>query len=272
MAMAKRLQPTSAVLRELYLRSGNQCAFPDCIHTIVNSDGNYVGQICHIEAAEEGGQRFNPNQTNEERRALSNLMLFCYDHHIKTNDVQTYTVEVLQRMKREHEDKYTDIVGQLQRSISDLTGQQTFLYSESGERFFQYFGWNYREDEAKSVVEDINGWVDKLKIFSPDTRQVFCLIIQRSSKLTWGTGAIIHEITEITGKTTSEIVKHIILLNKYGFVYEPERDEDLHVDVVLMYGTSKLDWHLWLDIKEFCEKNNIDLDDIIIDLNFTKLD
>ena len=56
MTKAKRLQPTVAVLRELYLKSGNQCAYPGCLRPIVNSSGNYVGQICHIEAAEPGGR------------------------------------------------------------------------------------------------------------------------------------------------------------------------------------------------------------------------
>lgn len=48
----KRLVPTKDVLRELYLKSGNQCAFPYCVRPMMNSDGEFVGQICHIEAAE----------------------------------------------------------------------------------------------------------------------------------------------------------------------------------------------------------------------------
>lgn len=91
------------VLRDLYLLSGNQCAFPGWTRTILNDKGNPVGQVCHIEAAMPGGERFNPNQTNEERRAFSNLMLLCYDHHIETNDVEKYTVKRLKKMKQDHE-------------------------------------------------------------------------------------------------------------------------------------------------------------------------
>jgi hypothetical protein len=39
--------------------------------------GVFIGQLCHIEAAEEGGQRFNERMTNEERRAFENLLLLC---------------------------------------------------------------------------------------------------------------------------------------------------------------------------------------------------
>lgn len=271
MTRVRRLQPTAAVLRELYLKSGNQCAFPGCTHPIVNSNGNYVGQVCHIEAAEEGGQRFNPNPTNEERRALSNLMLLCYDHHIETNNVQKYTVDALKKMKRAHEAKFSDIVGQLQRSISDLTTQQSFFYTESGQGLFEYFDWNYSAEEAEAVVADINVWVDKLRELSPDTRQVFSLMLKRSSQLSWGKGAILDEIEAITGKTANDIKKHVILLNKYGFISEPEKDDGLHTWVVLISELST-GWQMWLDIKDYCEYKNIDLDEIIVELNFKKLD
>ena len=77
----RRLEPTKSVLRELFLKSGNECAFPSCHHKIISSDGTFLAQICHIEAALENGERFNPNQTNKERRAFDNLMLMCYAHH-----------------------------------------------------------------------------------------------------------------------------------------------------------------------------------------------
>jgi hypothetical protein len=48
---------------------------------MLNIEGTFIGQICHIEAAEEGGERFNLNTTNEQRRSAVNLMLMCYEHH-----------------------------------------------------------------------------------------------------------------------------------------------------------------------------------------------
>ena len=41
---AKRLKPTVEVLRELYLKSGNQCAFPGCYNAMVDDNGNFIGQ------------------------------------------------------------------------------------------------------------------------------------------------------------------------------------------------------------------------------------
>jgi len=41
--------------------SGNQCAYPTCTESLVDEFGGYVGNVCHIEAAEKGGQRYNGN-------------------------------------------------------------------------------------------------------------------------------------------------------------------------------------------------------------------
>lgn len=78
----KRLTPKQEVLRELYIKSENQCAFPKCHNVLVDEKGNFVGEVCHIEAAMPGGERFNPNMTNKERRSYDNLLLMCHHHYV----------------------------------------------------------------------------------------------------------------------------------------------------------------------------------------------
>ncbi len=73
----KRLQPVPQTLRRLFLTSGNLCAFPGCSEQIIDVAGHFVGQLCHIEGAEPGGERFNSHMTNEDRRQFENLMLMC---------------------------------------------------------------------------------------------------------------------------------------------------------------------------------------------------
>lgn len=101
----KRLSPTVQDRQKLFALSGNICAFPGCNAVIINDHNELVGQMCHIESALPGGERFNINQTNNERRSYYNLMLLCYPHHITTNDVHSYTVEKLKQMKAAHEGK-----------------------------------------------------------------------------------------------------------------------------------------------------------------------
>lgn len=98
-----RLSPKLETLRALFARSGNQCAFPGCTHPLVNGDNLFIAQVCHIEAASSGGERFNPDSDDESRRSYENLILLCYPHHIETDDVDRYPVEKLKEMKLNHE-------------------------------------------------------------------------------------------------------------------------------------------------------------------------
>lgn len=99
----RRLPPRLAVRQRLFALSRNQCAFPGCQASLVDHQGVFVGQLCHIEAALPGGERFNPHQSNEQRRAFENLVLLCYPHHCVTNDVSVYKPDLLRVMKQNHE-------------------------------------------------------------------------------------------------------------------------------------------------------------------------
>ncbi len=70
----------------------NQCAFPACTRVMLNRAGEFIGQTCQIEAAEEGGERFNSAMSDDERAAFPNLMLTCYEHHVVTNNVDAFPV------------------------------------------------------------------------------------------------------------------------------------------------------------------------------------
>ena len=97
-----------STLKKLFALTGNRCAFPGCPHAVVNEHGDLIAEVCHIEAANERGERFNPDQTDEERRAFDNLIVLCPTHHTTTDNVDEYPVERLREMKREHEDRYRD--------------------------------------------------------------------------------------------------------------------------------------------------------------------
>ncbi len=101
----KRLDPTTDTLKSLYLKSGNQCAFPCCQKVMMIGDTRF-GQVCHIEDALPGG-RWNPTRSNEDNRREDNLMLFCYEHHKITDNVVNYPSEDLKEMKRIHEHRIT---------------------------------------------------------------------------------------------------------------------------------------------------------------------
>ena len=97
---------TDKTLKRLFGLSGNQCAFPGCSKTLVNDRNAKDSNICHIEGANEGSERYNSLMTDEQRADYSNLILLCIQHHDETNNVDKYTVEVLKEMKLNHESNY----------------------------------------------------------------------------------------------------------------------------------------------------------------------
>ncbi|MBX8945997.1 hypothetical protein [Lysinibacillus sp. K60] len=263
----KRLPPTKDVLRELYLKSGNQCAFPGCYQTILNDKGVLVGVICHIEAAMPGGERFNKNQTNEDRRAAANLILLCHEHHKETDDVVKFPVNRLQEMKKAHEKKYSDVADKLYNSIVDRTSLQGFQYCQSLNNMNSVIGWKHNEEELFPMIQQINDKVDILRKLSPDTRSIFKIMLER----TVNSQVHIALIEESTGIDRYKLREHIVILNNYGLVSYPYKDEWTHTyctDISSEDGH----WNIWLEIKEFSQKTSISLEEIIQNMNFSLLD
>jgi len=101
-----RLDVKESTLKKLFALSGNLCALPGCTHPVVNEHGDLIGEVCHIEAAEKGGSRYNPDQSDEDRRRFENLLILCPTHHKTTDNVEQYPVEPMRQIKREHEDRF----------------------------------------------------------------------------------------------------------------------------------------------------------------------
>ncbi|MFG1593544.1 hypothetical protein [Halobacteriovorax sp. CON-3] len=126
-----RLAPKTDVLRALFARSNNECAFRGCSHNLINDSNQFIAQVCHIEAASEGGERFNPNMTDEERRDYKNLIILCYAHHIETNQVDKYSVDYLQELKKEHENSNQSVAFTITDEIlSQITSEYENYWKE----------------------------------------------------------------------------------------------------------------------------------------------
>ena len=96
------------IYRALLARSGNKCAYPGWERPIVNTTNIYEAQLCHIESVLHKKQRYNDKLSPEELNGYNNLMYMCLKHHLETNDENVYTVEVMRKIKYEHESKYVE--------------------------------------------------------------------------------------------------------------------------------------------------------------------
>lgn len=100
-----RIAPRADTLKVLYALSGNECAYPKCIHPIFNDDGLYVAELCHIEAANKGGPRYNQEQNDEQRNSINNLLFMCHRHHKESDFLD---VNSLLEIKKNHEIRFSE--------------------------------------------------------------------------------------------------------------------------------------------------------------------
>lgn len=100
---------SARTLKQLWGRAAARCAFPDCrIHLFEDAsqtdDDAIIGENCHIVGESEEGPRGTPSIPVKQRDSYSNLILLCRNHHrIIDQQVATYSVEILHRLKFQHE-------------------------------------------------------------------------------------------------------------------------------------------------------------------------
>jgi|694.fasta_scaffold58807_1 hypothetical protein len=270
----QRLQPKGETLRELYLKSGNQCAYPDCTRLMIDSEGTFIGQVCHIEAAEEGGERFNESQTNEERRQFANLMLMCYEHHVKTDDGQKYTVEVLREMKKAHEAKFTDIADAIGKAIADIGEGIPLEAPQTLQRMNEILGWGHSDEDLASKRKELMDMAVKVQKLPIRTRQLLVVVISRlkrhvlsNNRYDYDHEIQFREIAEAANLDDLYLLEHVNILAKYdiGLVYKDNGR-------IISLKFCKSGWYLWGDLNEFCRRTGDPLRSIIVDLKFNLLD
>jgi len=268
----KRLAPKTKTLRELYLLSGNQCAFPGCTHAMVNENGIFVGEICHIEAALPHGERFNSNMTNEDRRSISNLMLMCHDHHVITNDVNAYPVERLQEIKKNHELQFKSVIGQMKAAVIDYGKSTASKPAQNGNRLNRVLSWGLSEEELKITLITINGIVDVLHDIPIQTRDFLGIMIMRSHEGSFDREGVvsIDEVRFATGLSNSEIASHVEILCRKRITSDIDYNDSSRCNECSLFGEDG--WNYWVDIQDFCNKTGIDISKICTDLDFTVFD
>lgn len=276
---AKRLEPTKNVLRKLFLKSGNVCAFPGCHAIMMNENGDFIGQICHIEGVR--GERFQPGMSNEERRAYDNLLLLCYQHHVETNDERVWTVERMARMKRDHEARFTDPGTIMLEAFVDRTRGSTVHGVANLGRMARVLGWQHEPFELADAVAELNGFIGRFALVPLETRRFLGAVIER----TWcmrDSGAARYNRGEMALNFDDMRAAHRLSLSKIrGHVDQLEayrlggwRELNFASDGEDAIGINSLHsgWPFWGDLVQFCELAREPLIVFIERLEFARLD
>lgn len=272
-----RLQPKPETLREIFLKSGNYCAFPDCKELMMNTEGVFIGQVCHIEAAEEGGERFNPNMTPEERRQFSNLLLMCYPHHKITNDVGVYTVAKLKKIKATHEKKFTEPGKAIYQRLSDLTSNDQPTVPLNLGKLESSIDFSLSTEERDQILTALIQYIQKFNTVPHEVRHFLGKVAQRREKMqksgvVQGQSILITDIQDALGLSPTKAKNLILKLEDYslGFIQEMSGPNG-----TIVYGISisELDdgSDIWGLIAEFCVNESIEIETFTDHLNFGQL-
>lgn len=279
----KRLPISFDVMRRLFAHSGNICAFPKCRALMIDDKGKFIGQVCHIKAAMPGGERFDINVTNQQRATADNLMLMCYQHHVETNDVNTFTVAKLRKMKRAHEKIFNDPVQTILRSIQDVTADE-YLQLPHNLRVLDDAIWDGLDEEQRAGdLADFEKDARRLAKAPPAVRQ---FVFDVAARMHRGKGTkVVKEINGnwyvdlrdfytrhlINGRPMTEqtAVRSARELEQYRLGGFDDHWEDGDKYAIGLY--TKGNFCRWPDLVGFAELEGINLAEFYHDLDFRSL-
>jgi hypothetical protein len=241
----------------------------------------FIGQICHIEAAESGGERFNSSMTNEQRRAASNLMLMCYAHHQVTNDVEKFSVARLREMKREHEQRFARPDRAMLERMTDWTRADEPTHVANLARFEEVLETRYSDEERADAVAALNSYIDRFSVVPIDVREFVARIAQRIHRMSdsgavhidhSGESILIADVKDAFRISDSAIRKRLGQLESYRIGDLDEMHTDLGAHPMIRIRGPGDYAPSWLDIVIFCDKTATPLESFTDDLRFSLLD
>lgn len=270
--VVKRLQPKGEVLRELFLKSGNLCAFPGCSHLIMDPDGAFVGEMCHIEAAETEGERFNPAQTNEQRRELQNLVLLCHRHHVITDDVVAFPVAKMRQLKNDHENRVNEFASQLQFRVADLTKRLTEKPTVLPRSIAAVLNWGLSDDELAVNAEHFNKLLAVLKVAPVQARELLVVAVERSGDADMRGRRFFspEEVDIACGLPVEKTLPLWGILDRLKIAWDIGENETGRVRYILM--SPHCEWDAWGDFLEYDRRKPGSLHQLVVGLDFTVLD
>jgi hypothetical protein len=277
---ATRLAPTGTTLRELFLKSGNLCAFPGCTQLMMNLEGIFIGNVCHIEGAEEGGERFNSTMTNEERRAPSNLMLMCYEHHKVTDNVAKFPVATLRKYKADHESRFSSPDRAILATLKDWTTVDEPKPPENLRRANRVLGWKNSEDELAGTRRTLGKYIERLSRVPIEVRSFLGKVAQRAHRL--GSAAAtgtsqrgllvacfdIENAFKISPDALSRQATQLELYNLGGL--DDFDVGDREVPAILIRDLDG--WPFWGELAQFCVAESVQMEKFTELLDFSSLD
>lgn len=165
----------------LWGKSANRCNHTECRKPlsleIDKINHTIIGEECHIVAKKTDGPRGNSNLSKKQRDEYNNLILMCKKHHkIIDDNPQIYTVDILEKMKKEHEEW-------VNKNLEDLDDVEEidFDYEDikfDDESIADIYSWIVDNcDITKYSEKDLEEALNRLQYLDKGTRKILYKII-----------------------------------------------------------------------------------------------
>lgn len=210
MGYTRNIEPS--VKRLLYAKSGNSCAW--CFSPLILDNTTNASEICHINAVNENGARYNPNLTNEYVNSYDNLILLCPRCHkiidSKENEAE-YTVDLIKQQKKAHEDRVAQIINN-SPAVGRPVSFETVKTKEIRKTYKKLF-------EEKIKKEDVVETLDYIRCFNQLTRSVIYAVVYTCAKK----GSIIADLVFANQQVNVDVYYFALsmqILDKHDFINE----------------------------------------------------
>jgi hypothetical protein len=267
-----RREPLGEVKRELWVLSGNECAWEGCRQRLLDEDGAWIGKIVHIVGAEPGSARHDPAWAPDQLRDVSNLVLLCSVHHDKIDHPDSrdqYPVEFLHKMKDQHEARFRRAFLGFEEEFLNVTGGNLVTPCTTLDRFWPADDGQERAENV-AAVNDIGGYLATLTL---GARQILAFLISLDRPID------IYELARHNGEAEPDRTGKLMLElenRKLARIYDDSRSEDIPYEVVVISGPDPAlrCWpEFWVELRDhMAGRTDAAVDDVIVGLDFSVLD
>jgi hypothetical protein len=176
-------------IKKLWGLAAGRCSFPNCHQNCVlflnPKDPTVIGEMAHIIAKSPDGPRGKTNDKNNN--TYENLILLCPSHHTSIDKAVegTYTIEMIQEWKKDHEEKVSlALDGKVYSSKEDLFKEISFLLIEN-HRLWKKCGPESEEARSNPISNLVNYWtLRKLDTIVPNNKKIVNLLLKNKVYLT----------------------------------------------------------------------------------------
>ncbi|MEG6544921.1 HNH endonuclease signature motif containing protein [Acinetobacter bereziniae] len=174
---------TEKTIKILWANAAGLCSFEGCNTRITGiADGPYIlGEMAHIKGNKSGSNRYDAEQSHLERHDYNNLILLCPTHHTlidKPENESIYTVDVLLRMKSQHEETvFRKLVSKEIKDLIELKLTINQYLIDNYNAWHQYGPLSERAQKNSQSQQLYEMWVQvRSEIIVPNNRVIYSLL------------------------------------------------------------------------------------------------